>query len=126
MEMQGRMVLQMENYMPFLDAVFHSLADPTRRAVLGRLAKGPATVTELAEPFEMGLPSFLKHLKILEQDGLIRSEKTGRVRTCRVDAQAMAAAEAWLAAQRRLWEASTDRLADYVENRMIRSSDNAD
>jgi DNA-binding transcriptional ArsR family regulator len=99
-----------------LDAAFHALADPTRRAVLSRLTKGPAPVTALAEPFGMGLPAFLKHLRILEADGLIRSEKTGRVRTCRINAERLAAAEAWLGEQRRAWLAQADRLAAYVEN----------
>ncbi|MFX7870391.1 metalloregulator ArsR/SmtB family transcription factor, partial [Acinetobacter baumannii] len=72
----------MENYRPSLDAAFHALADPTRRAIVSRLTKGSASVKELAEPFDMGLPSFMKHLSILEKDGLIRTEKVGRVRTC--------------------------------------------
>jgi DNA-binding transcriptional ArsR family regulator len=82
---------------------------------------GPAPVTELAEPFAMGLPSFMKHLRILEKDGLIVSEKTGRVRTCRVNPGQMAAAETWLAAQRKHWQAGADRLADYVETQMTNS-----
>jgi DNA-binding transcriptional ArsR family regulator len=105
----------MENY---LDAAFHALADPTRRAVISRLTRGPAPVKELAEPFAMGLPAFLKHLRILEADGLIRSEKVGRVRTCRVDAERLAAAESWLGEQRRQWQAQADRLAAYVETAM--------
>jgi len=113
----------MENYQSSLDAAFHSLADPTRRAIINRLAKGPAPVKELAEPFDMGLPSFLKHLRVLEKDGLIRSEKVGRVRTCRVNAESLAAAESWLSEQRALWVSRTDRLADYVETHMSRSSE---
>jgi DNA-binding transcriptional ArsR family regulator len=101
-----------------LDAAFHALADPTRRAVLMRLTRGPASVSELAAPFGMGLPSFLKHLRVLEADGLIRSEKLGRVRTCHLNAKRLAEAEAWLARQRQVWEARTDRLAQYVETRM--------
>jgi DNA-binding transcriptional ArsR family regulator len=108
----------MENYLPALDLTFHALSDPTRRAVLNRLMQGPAPVKELAAPFEMGLPSFMKHLRVLEDSGLIRSEKAGRVRTCRVEAKQLAAAESWLSEQRMLWEAQTDRLADYVENQM--------
>jgi DNA-binding transcriptional ArsR family regulator len=115
----------MENYQSPLDAAFHALADPTRRAVVSRLIRGPAPVTELARPFEMGLPSFMKHLRVLERDGLIASEKVGRVRTCRLNAERLAAAESWLAEQRRLWQARTDRLADYVENHMTGSSDDA-
>ncbi|MBN8940041.1 MAG: helix-turn-helix transcriptional regulator [Rhizobiales bacterium] len=116
----------MENYQSSLDAAFHALADPTRRAVVSRLTKGPASVKELAEPFSMGLPAFMKHLGILEKDGLIRSEKVGRIRTCRVNTEGLAAAESWLAEQRRLWQARTDRLADYVETQMTRSIDDAD
>lgn len=120
------MVLHMENHQSTLDGAFHALADPTRRAVVSRLTRGPAAVSELAKPFGMGLPSFMKHLRVLEDDGLISSEKIGRVRTCRVNAQRLAAAETWLSEQRRLWQASADRLADYVETRMPRSDDDAD
>ena len=116
-------VRQMENYQSSLDAAFHALADPTRRAVLSRLTQGPASVKELAEPFDMGLPSFMKHLHVLESDGLIRSEKVGRVRTCRINAERLAAAEAWLSEQRKLWQAQADRLADYVEIQMIGRSE---
>ncbi len=105
----------MENHSSALDSAFHALADPTRRAVVQRLTRGPAAVTELAEPFEMGLPAFMKHLKVLEDGGLIGSAKRGRVRTCHVKADRLKATEAWLAEQRLLWEARTDRLAAYVE-----------
>jgi DNA-binding transcriptional ArsR family regulator len=115
----------MENDQPPLDAAFHALADPTRRAVVGRLTRGPASVKQLAEPFAMGLPSFMKHLRILERDGLISSEKIGRVRTCRVKTDRLAAAESWLCEQRMLWQSSADRLADYVETQMSRSADDA-
>jgi DNA-binding transcriptional ArsR family regulator len=119
------MVLHMEYYPSPLDAAFHALADPTRRAVVSRLAQGPAPVTELAAPFAMGLPSFMKHLRVLEKDGLISSEKVGRVRTCRVNAEQLAAAEGWLSEQRALWQARSDRLADYLESQMSRSPDDA-
>jgi DNA-binding transcriptional ArsR family regulator len=105
----------MENYRSTLDTAFHALADPTRRAVIARLIEGPATVKELAAPFEMGLPSFLKHVKVLEAGGLIKSEKAGRVRTCRLIPTRLAAAEDWLSEQRGIWEARTDRLAAFVE-----------
>ncbi|BAV65705.1 ArsR/SmtB family transcription factor [Sphingobium cloacae] len=108
----------MENYRSPLDAAFHALADPTRRAVISRLARGAAPVKELAAPFGMGLPSFMKHLRVLETDGLIRTEKVGRVRTCRIDPDRLAAAGAWLSEQRALWQSSADRLAHYVETRM--------
>lgn len=115
----------MENYQRALDSVFRALADPTRRAVVHRLTRGPAPVKELAKPFEMGLPAFMKHLRILEEDGLIASEKTGRIRTCYVRTERLAAAEAWLSEQRALWHGRTDRLADYAENHMPGSNDNA-
>lgn len=114
----------MENYQASLEAAFHALADPTRRAVISRLTKGPAPVKELAKPFAMGLPSFMKHLRILEADGLISSQKVGRVRTCSVNTQKLAAAESWLCAQRAFWQAGTDRLADYVETQMSGSIKN--
>jgi DNA-binding transcriptional ArsR family regulator len=104
----------MEHYRS-LDAAFHALADPTRRAVISRLTQGAAPVKELAQPFAMGLPSFMKHLGVLERDGLISSEKVGRVRTCRVNTERLAAAESWLSEQRAIWQARTDRLAAYVE-----------
>jgi DNA-binding transcriptional ArsR family regulator len=115
----------MENYKTALDAAFHALADPTRRAVVSRLVRGPAPVKELAKPFAMGLPSFMKHLRVLEKDGLIRSEKAGRVRTCRINTEKLAAAESWLTEQRALWQAQADRLADYVETAMTGSIDDA-
>ena len=114
----------MENYHT-LDAAFHALADPTRRAVVSRLTQGPASVKELAAPFDMGLPSFLKHLRVLEKDGLISSNKAGRVRTCRMNTERLAAAESWLSEQRALWQARADRLADYVETQMSRSIEDA-
>jgi DNA-binding transcriptional ArsR family regulator len=116
----------MENYDAVLDRTFHTLADPTRRAVLNRLVRGPARVKELAAPFEMGLPSFMKHLRVLEESDLIHSEKVGRVRTCYVNAEQLAAAESWLSEQRALWEATADRLANYVENEMSWSENDDD
>lgn len=108
----------METFRTPLDAAFHALSDPTRRAVISRLTRSPAPVKELAEPFAMGLPAFLKHLKVLEDSGLIATEKAGRTRTCRVRTERLAEAESWLSAQRALWQGRADRLADYVENRM--------
>lgn len=93
-----------------LDAAFQSLSDPTRRAVIARLAAGPAPVSELAAPHQMALPSFLKHLKVLEAGGWIESDKVGRVRTCRLKLETVKAAEDWLGQQRSLWEARLDRL----------------
>ena len=101
-----------------LDLAFHALADPTRRAVVGRLMQGPTPVSQLAGPFAIGLPAFLKHLKVLEDSGWIRSEKLGRVRTCHVRPERLRAAEQWLAEQRAVWEGRSDRLADYVETHL--------
>lgn len=105
----------MANQKTSLDSVFHALADPTRRAVIGRLLDGAAPVKRLAEPFAMGLPAFLKHLSVLETSGLIRSEKAGRVRTCHINADRLTAAEDWLAEQRAVWQGRADRLAAFVE-----------
>lgn len=109
----------MENYQDSLDTAFHALADPTRRAVLAQLIAGPVSVKELAAPFEMGLPSFLKHVKVLEGSGLLRSEKNGRVRTCHLIPQRLAAAEDWLSQQRAIWQGRTDRLAAFVETKYL-------
>jgi DNA-binding transcriptional ArsR family regulator len=97
-----------------LDGVFHALADPTRRAVLQRLSGGVAAVSELAAPFDMALPSFLQHLKVLEGCGLVRSSKSGRVRTYELSPGPMRAAEGWMTAQRALWERRLDQLDDYL------------
>ena len=97
-----------------LDRVFQALADPTRRAVLERLATGPAAVSELAHPFAMALPSFTQHLDVLEECGLVRSQKTGRVRTYKIAPQPLKAAEHWMARQRSLWETRLDQLDDYL------------
>ncbi|NIJ35776.1 DNA-binding transcriptional ArsR family regulator [Sphingopyxis panaciterrae] len=105
----------MANQQAALDTLFHALADPTRRAVIGRLLDGAAPVKRLAEPFAMGLPAFLKHLSVLETSGLIRSEKAGRVRTCYINADRLTAAEHWLAEQRAVWQGRADRLAAFVE-----------
>ncbi|HWW58453.1 MAG TPA: metalloregulator ArsR/SmtB family transcription factor [Sphingopyxis sp.] len=106
----------MANQLTELDAVFHALADPTRRAVVNRLIDGAAAVKQLSAPFEMGLPAFLKHLAVLETSGLIRSEKRGRVRTCHLNADRLATAEDWLVEQRVLWQGRADRLAAFVES----------
>lgn len=97
-----------------IDGVFRALADPTRRHVLERLGRSPASVSELARPFDMALPSFLEHMKILEGYGLVRSRKTGRVRTYRLVPKRLQQAEDWLAAQRTLWTARLDRLDSYL------------
>lgn len=97
-----------------LSVVFRALADPTRRAVVARLASGPAAMTELARPFEMAPPSFLQHLRVLEKAGLVASRKAGRVRTYRLDPQRLRSVETWLGAQRALWERRLDQLDAYL------------
>ena len=98
-----------------LNGVFSALADPTRRAILARLALGETTVGELAEPFEMSLPAVSKHLKVLEGVGLLRRERQGRVHRCRLDAAAMREAADWIEHYRCFWEAQLDSLARYLE-----------
>ncbi len=97
-----------------LDLAFHALADPTRRGMLARLSRGPASVSELARPFRISLPAVMQHLQALEASGLVRSKKQGRVRTCRLEPKALGAAESWIAEQRALWEAQLDRLEDFL------------
>jgi DNA-binding transcriptional ArsR family regulator len=98
-----------------LDLVFQALADPTRRAIVERLSRRPSSVSELAEPLAMSLPAVLQHLQVLEISGLVRSEKVGRVRTCRVDPAAFASVERWITARRATWERRLDRLGALLE-----------
>jgi DNA-binding transcriptional ArsR family regulator len=95
--------------------VFYALGDPTRLAIVGQLGRGPASVTALAAPFAMALPSFMKHLSVLERSGVIRSEKIGRVRTCQLVPKALVQAQGWLAEQRAVWDARSDRMSAFVE-----------
>ncbi|MGV3724085.1 MAG: ArsR/SmtB family transcription factor [Actinomycetota bacterium] len=104
----------MPNQTPDLTRVFHALADPTRRAVLERLSLGPAAMTELARPFPMALPSFSQHLGVLEECGLVRSRKTGRVRTYQLAPQPLVEAQLWMSAQRDNWERRLDQLDEYL------------
>ncbi len=97
-----------------LDRMFHALADPTRRAVVERLCRGPASVSDLAEPLDMTLSAVVQHLNVLEASGLVRTEKVGRVRTCRVEPAALGMAETWLRDRRALWERRLDRLGEYL------------
>ena len=96
------------------DKAFHALSNPTRRKVLERLSAGPATVSELAAPFDMQLPSFVQHLSVLEQSRLVRSKKRGRVRTYEIAPERFKVVEDWLTERRRLWEARLDRFDQYV------------
>lgn len=105
----------MPNQSARLDRVFQALADSTRRAVLQRLSGATAPVSELAKPFDMALPSFLQHLKVLEDCGLVRSMKSGRVRTYQISPQPLKAAEHWMAEQRAIWQRRLDQLDRYLE-----------
>jgi DNA-binding transcriptional ArsR family regulator len=104
----------MENYNDLLSNTFHALADPTRRSVIAKLGNGSASIKELAEPFKLGLPSFLKHIKVLENSGLIESEKVGRVRTCKLKRETLASAEKWFDEQRANWENRYKNLDDLL------------
>lgn len=106
-----------------LDLLFTALGDPTRRAILARLARGEATVTELAEPHAMALPSFLKHLHKLEAAGLVTSVKEGRIRSCALAPEAFAPVQDWLGEQRTIWEGRLNRLDDYV-GQLMRMKEN--
>ncbi len=94
-----------------IDRSFAALTDPTRRAVIERLVKGPASVSELANPHDMALPTFMRHLKVLEDCGLIRSVKKGRVRTCHIESAPLLQVQGWLEWQRRVWEQRLDQQA---------------
>ena len=97
------------------DKAFHALSNPTRRRVLERLSVGPATVSELAAPFDMQLPSFVQHLSLLEQSRLVRSQKRGRVRTYEIAPERFEVVEDWLTARRQVWEDRLDRFDQYVK-----------
>ena len=107
----------MAQYSAELDTVFTALADPTRRSVIVRLGRGPASVGDLARFSPMTLPSFMKHIQTLEGCGLIRTTKSGRVRTCRLERERLAVVDGWLAEQRSIWEDRTDRLERFVSRR---------
>ena len=105
----------MLNQSTSLDLAFQALADPTRRAMVERLALGPASVSELARPLGMSLPAVMQHLAVLEGSGLVVSEKIGRVRTCRIDPLALSQAEEWINARRTEWARRLDLLGDYLQ-----------
>jgi DNA-binding transcriptional ArsR family regulator len=105
----------MLNYGAPLDLAFQALADPTRRAMVERLARGPASVSELKRPLPMSLPAVMQHLAVLETSGLVVSQKSGRVRTCRINPAALAEAARWIEGQRVEWERRLDRLGDYLQ-----------
>lgn len=104
----------MPNQPADLDRMFHALADPARRAMVERLSRGPAPVSELARPLPMSLPSVMQHLGVLEAAGLVRTQKVGRVRTCAIEPAGLSLAEQWINARRIEWERRLDRLGDYL------------
>lgn len=104
----------MLNYSGRLDVVYAALADGSRRAMVDRLSRGPATVKELAAPLTMSLPAVLQHLRVLEESGLVRSQKVGRVRTCRLEPAALQPAEQWIADRRSQWAGRLDRLEEFL------------
>jgi DNA-binding transcriptional ArsR family regulator len=108
----------MAQYSAEVDGVFVALADPTRRSVIRRLGRGPTRVGDLAAGFPMTLPSFMKHVRTLESNGLIRTVKVGRVRTCVLNRERLAVVDDWLAEQRRIWQERTDRLERFVVESM--------
>ena len=104
----------MPNHPASLGPIFQALADPTRRDIVERLVARPATVSQIAAPLDMSLPAVMQHLQVLETSGLIRSEKAGRVRTCRIDPAALRRAEAWITLRRTDWETRLDRLGEQL------------
>jgi DNA-binding transcriptional ArsR family regulator len=105
----------MANQSPSLDRLFYALADPARRAIVERLSRGPASVSELARPLPMALPSVMQHLGILEAEGLVHSQKVGRVRMCTFEPQLLRTAEQWISARRNEWEHRLDQLGEYLK-----------
>jgi DNA-binding transcriptional ArsR family regulator len=110
---------------PALDLTFQALADPARRSILSRLSRGPASVSDLARPLAMSLPAVMQHLALLEESGLVRSEKVGRVRTCRFEPKALGEAERWLNERRIEWGRQLDRLGEYLETLKAEGDDHA-
>jgi DNA-binding transcriptional ArsR family regulator len=104
----------MLNQQSNLDLMFQALADPTRRAMVDRLSRGPASVSELAKPFDMSLPAVVQHLQALEASGLVSSQKVGRVRTCQIEPEALSLAEQWINDRRTTWVRRLDRLGEFL------------
>ncbi|MCU1491462.1 MAG: transcriptional regulator, ArsR family [Acidimicrobiaceae bacterium] len=118
-----RIVKHVTNYLGGLDRVLHALADPSRRAIVEQLALGPTSVSKLAAPLPMSLPSVLQHLAVLEQSGLVRSDKVGRVRTCHLQPAPLRRAEAWISEQRTEWEGRLDRLGQELAGQPVEQPD---
>lgn len=105
----------MDKFLADLDTAFFALADPTRRAIVSRLCDGPQSVSELSQPFDLALPSLLKHVRVLEQSGLVSTEKVGRVRTCRIEPHALRETEAWIHRHVAAWESRLDRMEAHID-----------
>jgi DNA-binding transcriptional ArsR family regulator len=99
---------------PDIDRVFHALGDPTRRAIMEQLSQGPISVSRLAEPLSITLAAVVQHLQVLEESGLVQTEKTGRVRTCRIESTGLSVAQQWIADRRPAWDRRLDRLGDLL------------
>jgi DNA-binding transcriptional ArsR family regulator len=99
---------------PDIDRVFHALGDPSRRAILEKLGEGPISVSRLAEPLNITLAAVVQHLQVLEESGLIQTEKVGRVRTCRIESAGLSVAQQWIADRRSMWDRRFDRLGDLL------------
>ncbi|MDP8983394.1 MAG: metalloregulator ArsR/SmtB family transcription factor [Acidobacteriota bacterium] len=99
---------------PNIDRIFHALGDPTRRAIMEKLGQGPISVSRLADPLDITLAAVVQHLQVLEESGLVQTEKIGRVRTCRIEPAGLSAAEKWIADRRSIWERQLDRLGDLL------------
>jgi len=104
----------MKRRKPNIDGIFHALGDATRRAMMERLSLGPMSVSRLAEPFEMSLAAVVQHLQVLEECGLVQTEKVGRVRSCRIEPTGLDAMEQWIRGRRSVWERRLDRLGDLL------------
>jgi DNA-binding transcriptional ArsR family regulator len=107
---------------PTIDGVFHALGDPTRRAILEKLSEGPTSVSRLAEPLDISLAAVVQHLQVLEESGLVQTEKHGRVRTCRIEASGFAVAAQWIGDRRTVWERQLDRLGEVLAEPEINDS----
>ena len=105
----------MQRKKPDIDRVFHALGDPSRRAIVEKLSEGPLSVSRLAEPLDITLAAVVQHLQVLEESGLVQTEKVGRVRTCRIETAGLSAAEKWIGDRRSMWERRFDRLGDLLD-----------
>src|SRR5580700_2406534 len=104
----------MRRKQPSIDRVFHALGDPSRRAIVENLSRGPISVSRLAEPLNISLAAVVQHLQVLEESGLVQTEKVGRVRTCRIEPAGLSAAQEWIGARRSMWDHGLDRLGDLL------------